>query len=69
MCLAFCLSVQLSNFHNAKQILDTNYDYGSIHDIMKIFTAAQNGRTLDTYEKFYFYKYKKIKQILNEQNT
>jgi hypothetical protein len=49
--------------------VDMNHDYGSVNNITTIFTVAQKGITLWTYEKFYIYKYRKIKQILNKQNA
>jgi D-arabinose 1-dehydrogenase-like Zn-dependent alcohol dehydrogenase len=32
-------------------------------------TTSQNGTIMDTHERLYIYKYGKVKQIVNEQNT
>jgi hypothetical protein len=57
-----------SNTGCSKHILDTGHSYDTIENTMDIIRIGQNGKYLNTLEKYYIYKISKIGLQMNDTN-
>jgi hypothetical protein len=53
----------------AKHILDHLHEYGTKEETMDIIKVIDKGNHMDAHEKFHIYKYNRLRECLNEQNT